>query len=497
VGELALIADLPRSATVTAVRDSELFKISSTDFRRIVIAHPEVIFRMCNDLARRGAFRAADDETSSAARTVAILPAGADKVGLRGFVTDFTKALRPFGSVARVDSSAIAEWNGSLVAKLHRLEVDNRFVLYVGDEDASEWSKRCVRQADLVLLVGHGDGRPDLAGAEQALRDDVQTELVLLWDRLPHQTERWLAPRDVSAHHHVCDAAGMRRLARRVAGASVGVVLGGGGAAGFAHLGVLRALEEADIPIDMIGGTSSGAIMAALYAMGWDHEGRVARALRGFVETKMLIGPTLPVVAFSSSKKVTRNMQKTMGDVRIEDLTTPLFCISANLATGEPVVHSTGPVWRAIRSSASIPGIMPPVWHDGDLLVDGGVVSNLPVGMMRERITGKVIAIDVRPRPYKKTYRRFEPDVSGFRALGRKLNPLMPKVDSPGPLKTIMRAKELGGRRAELAELDARPPDLLLKIESEGIDMLDFRQGAKLIDIGYKAALTQLSSVSL
>lgn len=421
IGELALIADLPRSATVTAVRDSELFKVSSSDFRRAVRAHPDVVLRMCNSLARRGAFRAAEDETSSAARTIAIVPAGSDGVGLRRFVAQLEKALRRSGRVARVDAVAAGLNNGArpsesaLLTRLHRLEEDHRFVLYVGDALPSDWTTRCARQADLVLLVGRGGARPDPSLAESAVPGDVQRELVLLWDEgvKPHDTMAWLERRDVGTHHHVCGSSDYRRLARRIAAETVGVVLGGGGAAGLAHLGVLRALEENGTPIDVIGGTSSGAIIASLFAMGWDHEGRVARAIDGFVASRMLIAPTLPLVAFSSSRKVTGNMRRTMGDALVEDQRVPFFAVSANLSNGETVVHSTGPMWRAIRASASLPSIMPPVWNDGHLLVDGGVVSNLPVGIMRDRINGRVIAVDVRPRMYGKRYAQFDPTISG------------------------------------------------------------------------------------
>jgi NTE family protein len=144
-------------------------------------------------------------------------------------------------------------------------------------------------------------------------------------------------------HHlrggHPEDAA---RLARMVTGTACGVVLGGGGPRGFAHLGALRALEEAGVPIDVIGGTSIGAVMGALYAQGLSDEQRVERAVTAFTKSGRLIGPTLPLVAMSSGGRVDRLLAQHLGSAHIEDLPRRFFCVSANLTRAEEVVHERG-----------------------------------------------------------------------------------------------------------------------------------------------------------
>jgi NTE family protein len=175
----------------------------------------------------------------------------------------------------------------------------------------------------------------------------------------------------------------------------VGLVLSGGGARGFAHLGIIRALREAKVPLDFLGGASIGAIIAAGVAMGWDDEEMQLRYRRSFVDTNPVNDYTLPFLALTRGKKVSRLLEREYGSVQIEDLRHPYFCVSANLTTGRLFEHRAGRLSYALRASVAIPGVMPPVFHDDGVLVDGAAINNLPVDVMQGHAPGFVIGSDV------------------------------------------------------------------------------------------------------
>src|ERR1700678_43195 len=200
---------------------------------------------------------------------------------------------------------------------------------------------------------------------------------------------RWLKRNDVAQHHHIVGAADFGRVARLLTRRGVGLVLSGGGARGSAHLGVIRALREARVPIDFVGGASIGAIMAAGVAMGGSDEEMRLRYRRCFVDTNPVNDYTFPFVALTRGRKVSRLLAREYGDVCIEDLRLPYFCVSANLTTGRVLEHREGRLADALRASVAIPGIMPPVFHDEGVLVDGAAINNLPVDIMRSHAPGQ------------------------------------------------------------------------------------------------------------
>ena len=200
-----------------------------------------------------------------------------------------------------------------------------------------------------------------------------------------------------SLHHYVRDnePGDVRRLARLLAGRAVGLVLAGGGARGFAHIGVVKALREAGVPFDLIGGASMGAVVAAGVAMGWDHSELSRRMRRAFVETNPLSDFTLPLLAVFRGKKVTQLLRDNFGDLQIEDMHPTFFCVSSNLTSGTAQIHRTGPLWKALRASVAIPGLLPPIIHEKHLLVDGGLMNNFPVDVMASYARGPIIGVDV------------------------------------------------------------------------------------------------------
>jgi NTE family protein len=289
-----------------------------------------------------------------------------------------------------------AEW-------FNQFEAAHDVVFYRGDAPDSAWTQLCLRQADRILLLAEADRplplRPlDLPAFKE--RATGLPELLLLHpsgrsEGLPEHFA--LRSGLFESHHHVRagNAEDIRRLARFISGRAIGLVLAGGGARGFAHIGVMKALIENNVPFDNLGGTSMGAIIAAGVALEWSLDELSARMRDAFVKSNPLDDYTIPLIALVRGKKVSTLLREHFGDVRIEEMPRPFFCVSSDLTSGRIHVHRAGPLWRALRASVALPGILPPVTHHGHLLVDGGVMNNLPVDVMAQRASGPIIASDV------------------------------------------------------------------------------------------------------
>jgi NTE family protein len=212
--------------------------------------------------------------------------------------------------------------------------------------------------------------------------ESVEQVLIVLHengDRLPVGTKRWLSPREINLHHHVRmnRSDDFKRLARFAAGRTIGLVLGGGGARGFAHMGVIRALTEAGVPLDIVGGTSIGALIAAQPAMGWDYQTMLEKNRECFVKAKPLSDYTIPLTSIIGGRKLDDCLKKGFQDIRIEDLWLNYFSLSSDLTTAQITVQRHGYLWEAVRASISIPGILPPVINGKSLLIDGRITRDL------------------------------------------------------------------------------------------------------------------------
>jgi predicted acylesterase/phospholipase RssA len=279
------------------------------------------------------------------------------------------------------------------------------------------------------------------------------------------------------------------RVGRFASGRAVGVVLSGGGARGLAHIGVIRACSERGVPIDAIGGASMGAIVGALCASGLDAD-QVAAHLRDEYVDHHDYDYTLPIVALSSAAGSVRRMKRLFGDRGVEDLPIPYFCMSTNLSRAEPVVMERGPLWRAVRMSSSLPGLLPPIADRGDLFVDGGLLNNLPADVMRERGAGLVIGVDVTPGVDLRTSEEVEASISGWSALWRRVVSRQRAFPS---IVDIMSRAALVGCIRDAARMRAAC-DVYVAPAVEAYAMGDFGAIDRLIAAGYESALTALEA---
>jgi predicted acylesterase/phospholipase RssA/CRP-like cAMP-binding protein len=524
VGEMAALTDRPRAATVQAVRDSDLLLLRMSSFTALLERSPALVTGMIRLLADR--VLAVDrlltvdrPQAPPPGRTIAVACAGQDNRAATMVAGRLAAQLARAGSVFQVDADVVARHlgpgaaqrgpgdpgRGELTGWLHAVERGHDHVIYQPGAEDTAWSRLCLSQSDVVLLVASAGDDPSLGAVEaRALATSaLRCELVVLHQADPAQapaTARWLERRPVADHHHLrVDRPGdVARLARMITGTGCGLVLGGGGARGIAHLGVIRALEEAGVPIDVVGGTSMGAIMAALCALDMNDAERVRRVTNIARHGRRLVTPTLPLLALSAGRYVNRILADNLSAVPIEDLPRRFYCVSANLNRAQEVVHERGPLWPAVRASLALPGIYPPVYADGELLIDGSALDNVPVDVMRERVgRGRIVAVDVSPEVVPLIAAPFGTTLSGWRVLGRRLNPFAEPRPLPGIADILIRStglSEVPRRRAALGEDRV---DLLLRPPVAGFGVLDFKGGTALIEAGYLYAAEALAKSGL
>jgi NTE family protein len=478
VGEVGLIADQPRHVSVRALRDSELLRLARVDVEDLLARYPQAMWSSVRVAMQR--VLAHRTHTPSAPRTFALLPhdAGVDACA---FAEELRIALSGFGACAVVDAAKarhqLSEWFSALESRV-------QYVIYLADGNSEEWRALCVRQADCLLLLANAaspaSAWPEGAceDAEQALHRPRHLVLLHLESLLFGAAQRWLDVAPNAQHHHVRQRADTARVARLLAGRGIGLVLSGGGARGFAHIGVIKALREAGITIDRVGGTSIGAIIGAGIAADWTTEEMIAVYKRAFVDGKPLRDYTFPWIAMVTGRRSAHLLREAFGRRDIADLVLPYFCVSANLTSGKIDVRRHGPLWLWLRASSAIPGILPPVLHHGEVFVDGAVINNLPVDVMRAQGVGEVIAVDISADDILHAKVEEYASPSWWRLfVERKLH------QRPHIFSILLRS---GMVNAEVASIERRAlTSLLLTPPLHNIELLNWRAYKQAIQAGY------------
>lgn len=506
VGEMSMFTGDPRSASIYAARNSEVVKFSKVAFERITAKFPNIMMRIVQIVVRRLQQSQSSVPLTVPGMNVAIVPAGYS-VALREFAERLVQSLQPFGQTLYLhserldqllDMSGVAQTpeyapnNVRLAAWLDEQETKHRIIVYETDPAPSPWTNRCIQRADRILIVANArenseisEIERELLGADHSLHKTPRSLVLLHPDgkTLPTGTQQWLKGRPVEGHHHVRwdRDKDFGRLARFLTGNAIGLVLGGGGARGCSHIGVIRALTEAGIPIDMVGGTSIGGAIAALHAMGFgpDEMLRINRMI--WVDSKPFTDYTLPIMSLITGRKFERVAQKVYGDRPIEDLWVNYFCVSTNLTTAEVVTHREGLLWKALRATASLPGIAVPFVKGSDLLVDGGVLNNLPVDVMRDLCGGIVIAVSVSPE--KDLSFDYEQFPSPWKVLWNRMLPVGGSMNVPNILDVLLRATMVGSIHLTNAVKGAA--DLYLQPPLNQFKLLDFKAIDDIAEVGY------------
>ncbi|POS85579.1 patatin-domain-containing protein [Erysiphe pulchra] len=577
IGELEVLTETVRPATLHAIRDTELAKFPKTLFNSLAQEHPGITIKISKMIASRmrtlvdtpllhqtrqeiGSTPNRNSSSSLNFRTVTILPVTTG-VPVVEFASRLTNALTQVGAmngITSLNQSAILNHLGrhafSRMGKLklsqYLADLEDKFglVLYVVDTNVnSPWTQTCISQADCILLVGLAEGVTAIGEYERFLlgmKTTARKELVLLHaDRFspPGLTRAWLRNREWinGGHHHVqmsfrtsavpvhsqarkfssvlkqrvqvlqaeiqkytsrrvtqtplysADTlfkGDFHRLARRLCGKSIGLVLGGGGARGISQVGIIRALEEACIPIDIVGGTSIGSFIGALYARDADvvpMYGRVKKfASRMASMWRFALDLTYPSASYTTGHEFNRGIFKTFENTQIEDFWLEFYCNTTNISKSRSEIHTSGYAWRYVRASMSLAGLLPPLCDEGSMLLDGGYVDNLTVSHMKSLGADVIFAIDVGSLD-DDTPQDFGDSLSGFWAFANRWNPFSSYPNPP----TLA---EIQARLAYVSSVDAleraknmpgchymRPP-----IDLYGT--LDFGKFDEIYQVGYK-----------
>jgi NTE family protein/lysophospholipid hydrolase len=509
-GEIAVVTRKPRTTSIYAVRDSELLVLPAAAFEELVERKPDVLREVSRVIVDRLLTIDRPAAPASASLVVVIVPVTREPELIEEPLNELLKAFARYGSVACARRSDLPQ-GMALAERARQLEMANRYVVYVAGPQDPEWFTSCVRQADRVLLLADAACLP--GASERALGRQVSellpgtaVQVVLLHrsgERLPHGTEAWAAVlRSPTRHpvwHHVRRgrSGDFSRVARLISGRGCGVVLGGGGARGLAHLGVMEALDDAGVPVDAVGGTSIGALMGMFRALDLDGEERRRQSLGGLLEGGFLFSPTLPVMSLSSGRKIRRLLEGAcggeLGPMDVRDCWLPFFCVSASITRAVSVVHDEGHLATAVRASLSLPGLLPPVRHGDDLLLDGGLLNNLPVDVMRERLDGgTVIAVDLGVDVEMRVPEKYQETPTGWQLLGQRLTQRGRGERAPSLIAVLQRAKELAAVQAERRQSTTHRADLHLRPPVGDAPSLDFKAARYLVDVGYRTALGQL-----
>lgn len=511
VGETGLLSGGKRSAGIRAIRDSLLVRIDRELFERLSGSHPALVMKLASHVATL-LHRSHDGGAQAASRrlnTITLLPL--DQTSrTEEFCQKLAEALGTHGQTLNLTAGNLAEKGAPTAMSanqqdipaelqywLHQQEILNRFMVYNCEANDSTWNRFAMRQSDLVVFVANSQETADLSDWETRLRAGKgaatgRQALVLLQAESSNSitgTARWLKDRQPDFHLHVREdkADDVQRVARIISGNALGLVLGAGGARGFAHLGVYKALLELGITVDWVGGASIGSIFGSPIASDWDYEKAFRVARHSFVKVKPFSDYTLPLVALIRGRRMMRELQATQNHL-IEDMPIPFFCVSSILDSGELKLHEQGNVANALRASASLPAVLPPAVVDNRLVIDGSVLNGLPVDIMLQKPVGNIIAVDL--SSHKSYEVDYESVPSPWAILAGRLLPFFRRYRVPSLATTILKATEIGTQLE--VRMSSKKADLLLQPPVRKFGLTDVRAFDQVVDAGYQYAKTEL-----
>ncbi|SJL06088.1 related to Lysophospholipase NTE1 [Armillaria ostoyae] len=549
VGEVDVITSSLRRNTLHAIRDTELIRMPQTLFNAISARNPQItaqyVYESAIFLVYLNFTPLVPIDAFSRKLQTALEGIGATTSYLNQASISNQLGRHAFTRMGKLKA---AGW-------LADQEQRYRTVLYVADSPVnSPWTQTCIRQADCIMVVGMGED-PSIGEYERLLlsmKTTARKELVLLHpDRsvMPGSTREWLKNRPwVHQHIHVelpglvlpipkvtviskgpdavtalknlkdkvqseiqkyrgghIDPRPQRsprvndfsRLARRICGRSIGLILGGGGARGIAHLGLIRALEEYGIPIDHVGGTSIGALIGGLYAREGDILYSAGRAKQFSSRMgniwRMLSDVTYPIVAYTTGHEFNRSLYKAFYDLHIEDMWLPFFCNTTNINTSEMEIHETGYAWRFIRASMTLVGLLPPLCDNGHMHVDGGYIDNLPVSAMFSMGTNIVFACDVGSLD-DNSPRNFGDHVSGWWLLLNRWNPFSNARNVPAITEIQSRLAYVSSVKT-LEDAKVAPGCFYIAMPVHEYGTLQFGKFEEIQKLGYHAAMKTLEKL--
>ena len=467
-GEMALLLGDNRSATARVVIDADLLVLYKQDLEDLLNQHPSIAMMMTREMGRRLGHTNREPETKDEYNIIAAMgqavPALARNLAQ---VTGEPVCLCDLGGLANVTlDPTVLERSGVVLMR----EAAN-----LGAEDLPEHLGNLVEQFYwVVLCVAPYETPLTLKTLELA---DVTIQLgaeVQAWTQDIKSKAFWRAG---------TDDVSIRRMARRIAQRLVGLALSSGNARGIAHIGVLKVLEHEGIPIDMIAGTSAGAVFGSMYAAGRPISGLVEFALSvqrlynfftGFRFWDFRLPPRSGLI---KGNMVLGYFRKWLNDKTFDELRIPLYIIATDLISGEEVVFDRGPVADAVRASMSVIGFLEPASVSGRFLIDGGSVNPVPTQLLADKGISIILASNVIPSLEDRIHRR------ELRREGKLPNVM-------GILSGAMEIME-----SEIIKTRMGPVDVLIQPDVARYGTFDYDKVAELVKVGEEAARAQMSAI--
>ena len=503
LGELAFFSGGLRTAQVTALRESEVLSLTRDGFDAVARHHAGLPQAILATVAARLAAVAARAPALSpmAGLVVSVGPVAGGEPLPDALVDGVMRAAAQLGGLnvhtaetapGAAGPEALAEW----FAPLER--AGERHILLVRDPQATpDWARFAETRSDSRFRVGRLGAEPP-ALQPDTLAVEPRDHLVL-WR--PHAatpisgTPGWLAGRDVEMHHHLAldTPDDFARVLRFASDRALGIVLAGGGAFGTAHVGALRAMAEAGISVDYIGGTSVGAAMAAAIAQTLPAKEIMRRCNEIFVTSRAMNRLNVPLYSVLDHRIFDAQLAKHFGDGLIEDLAVPFFAVSSNLSRNDIHIHRSGQLWKAVRASGSIPALLPPILTEGgEVLIDGGLLENVPLETMRRLKSGPNVVLDFNHGSNWRVQADYDALPGRLGALRGFLFRRSRKMRFPRIPSILSRSMIINSRR-EAGRLDMERDILVRLPTAPRANFLDWTKGQKNYEAGHKALAAALS----
>lgn len=483
VGEMSLLSGEDHSASVYALRDTEILALPKEDFEFILDDSADFAGALARWVLMRA--RHPKDSFRKSAPRVFVLVATSPSIDVEARARAMTAEIERYGASARWLSE---EDEDHVYVSFEAMEAAHDVIVVAARIGDTPWWKFALRHADRFLVLARRDARPShpfpLSLAEDSpARKFRLVDLVMLQEGVVASgAAEWADAIGANRIFHWAGRRSLQQLARIVAGRSVGLVLSGGGARAYAHIGAVKALRERGVPIDFVCGASMGAVVAACVAMGWRDEEIEARIRDAFVSSNPLGDHVLPVVALTKGARVEERLIRHFGEARVEELPTPFFCVSSDLVDGCARVHRRGLLRDALRASISLPGILPPVIDGESLLVDGAVMNNFPTDLMAAAHRGLTIGIDV-AQEGTISAQDFADPPGFFSWIWRHGLSQAPPIVS-----LLMRAAT--ARRESAAKI--HPADIMISPRVNGVQLRDWKKYDRAVADGYAAAMAAI-----
>ncbi len=500
IGEFALFMAEPRSASVVAIRKSLVLELKETEYLEIVGRFPAFSTKLTRFIVNRLRRNSLQQHLETSAKNIAII-----NLQSENDISEYTDAIESQFQSSNVGIQILdhdSHANLELQSGYDTLEQHQGLNFLVCSDEDLDWSRQCILYADLVIIASDFYADHAIKEIERELKlytDSILTKKIYLLllhpenAKFPNNTRRWFENRNVNLHlhyrkNHLPD---IRRISRILSNKANGLVLGGGGAKGFAHVGAINALQEEGVEIDFLGGASAGALYGVIAAYTDFERKKMDSLIQEAAGRKLTSNDfTIPLVSLMSGKKMSSHIKKILGDTHLEDFWIGSYCVSTNFSDGSIKIHERGPAWKQIEASIAIPGIYPPVVIDKQLHVDGGLADNLPIETMYSYPVKHIIAISLTQLQSK--FVDFDDIPTAPTLLWNKITGKR-KYRLPSLSSILINSLTLNSRQKQ--EITKSGVSIYLEMELKGFSMLDDKRWKEIMQKGYEQMKSSLRQI--